>query len=75
MESVLRRVAVDGFPSERTDAALHQLEVSLAHKSTSFGMGVFRSVVGPWLHGADAVERLRMRAHAGACLSDDVITR
>jgi Zn-dependent M16 (insulinase) family peptidase len=60
---VLDEVARDGFPSERIEAQLHQLEVALSHKSTRFGMSVFQSVIGSWLHGGDAVEPLRVTEH------------
>jgi Zn-dependent M16 (insulinase) family peptidase len=60
---VLDEVARDGFPSERIEAQLHQVEVSLSHKSTRFGMSVFQSVIGSWLHGGDAVEPLRVTEH------------
>jgi Zn-dependent M16 (insulinase) family peptidase len=63
VSDVLAEVARDGFPAERIEAQLHQVEVGLSHKSTRFGMSVFQSIIGTWLHGGDAIAPLRVRQH------------
>lgn len=63
ISDVLAAVARDGFPAERIEAQLHQVEVGLSHKTTRFGMSVFQSIIGTWLHGGDAIEPLRVRQH------------
>ena len=60
IEDTLYAVARDGIEPSRVAAAVHQVEIGLSHKSTSFGMGVFRAVLAPWIHGGDPVSPLQV---------------
>jgi Zn-dependent M16 (insulinase) family peptidase len=57
----LARVADDGFPQERIDAALHQYE--LANREVTgdqypYGLGLMMRLFGPWLHADDPLSTL-----------------
>lgn len=57
----LARVAKDGFPQERIDAALHQYE--FAHREVTgdqypYGLGLMMRLFGPWLHTDDPCSSL-----------------
>lgn len=59
----LARVAAEGFPAERIDAAVHQLE--LAHREVRgdhypYALGLLSRLMGPWIHGSDPVRPLQL---------------
>ena len=59
----LRRVATEGFPAERVDAAIHQTE--LAHREVRgdhypYALGLLSRLMGPWIHGADPARPLQL---------------
>ncbi|HSH71289.1 MAG TPA: insulinase family protein, partial [Deferrisomatales bacterium] len=59
----LRRVAGEGFPAERVDAAIHQME--LAHREVRgdhypYALGLLSRLMGPWIHGADPARPLQL---------------
>ncbi len=59
----LERVAGDGFPQERIDAALHQYEFAsreVTGDQYPYGLGLMMRLFGPWLHADDALGALRI---------------
>lgn len=61
--ATLERVAAEGFPAERVEAALHQLEFS--HREVSgdhypHGLNLLMRMLGPWLHIDDPLGALRV---------------
>ena len=59
IERVLAAIARDGFPRDRVDAVMHQVELSAARVTTNFGLGVAFGAMGTWVHGGDALRSLR----------------
>jgi len=55
----LGRIAEEGFPRERVDAVMHQVELGAARVSTNFGLGVAFGAMGTWVHGGDGLRSLR----------------
>ncbi len=55
VRDTLEACARDGFPQERIDSILHQLELANKHVTTSFGLNAGMAAVHPWLHGGDPV--------------------
>ena len=64
VEETLRAIAQDGFPRDRVDAIMHQVELSAARTSTQFGLGVAFGAMGTWVHGGDGMRPLRTPAMA-----------
>ncbi|WBW71907.1 mitochondrial metalloendopeptidase [Schizosaccharomyces osmophilus] len=56
--SVFEKLAKNGFKREKLDAILHQMEISLKHKSAHFGMGLAQSVPFYWFNGVDPADYL-----------------
>ena len=57
----LARVAKDGFPQERIDAALHQYEFAnreVTGDQYPYGLGLMMRLFGPWLHANDPFSTL-----------------
>lgn len=47
-----------GFSDEKVQGFLHQLELSLRHKTASFGIGVMEKTISSWLNGTDPMKEL-----------------
>ncbi len=47
-----------GFEKGKIDGYLHQLEISLKHKTANFGMGLMQRVKPRWFEGVDPFESL-----------------
>ncbi|CAL3963212.1 unnamed protein product [Diplocarpon coronariae] len=47
-----------GFDKTKIDGYLHQLEISLKHKTAKFGMGLMQRVKPQWFEGVDPFESL-----------------
>ena len=61
--ATLERVAREGFPQERVDAALHQYEFASREVSGDqypYGLSLMMRLFGPWLHAGDALGPLRV---------------
>lgn len=61
--ATLERVAKEGFPQERVDAALHQFEFASREVSGDqypYGLGLMMRLFGPWLHASDPLSSLRI---------------
>ena len=60
----LEKIAKQGFPRDRVDAVMHQVELGAARVSTNFGLGVAFGAMGTWVHGGDGLRPLRTPAMA-----------
>ena len=52
------QVRKNGFDKIKVDGILHQLELSLKHKTASFGMGILQRLKPGWFNGIDPMEAL-----------------
>ncbi|KAI1824719.1 Metalloenzyme, LuxS/M16 peptidase-like protein [Xylaria intraflava] len=55
---ILRDVRSKGFERGKIDGYLHQLELSLKHKTANFGMSVLHRLKGKWFSGTDPFDSL-----------------
>ncbi|XP_064404752.1 presequence protease, mitochondrial-like [Halichondria panicea] len=61
----LETVAMEGFHEDRVRSVLHQVELSVKHQSSSFGLGLITSVMSPWIriHGGDSISMTKINEH------------
>lgn len=59
---VLGEVAETGFEADRVEGILHQMELSLKHKSAKFGQKLMWTTVSSWFDGVDPIEMLQWNA-------------
>ena len=74
IDETLRLIAEEGFPRERVEAVMHQVELGAARVTTNFGLGVAFGAMGTWVHGGDGLRPLRtpqMAARLVAALDAD----
>ena len=74
IDETLKKIAKDGFPRDRVDAVMHQVELGAARVTTSFGIGVAFGAMGTWVHGGDGLRPLRtpqMAAKLQKALDED----
>lgn len=60
IKSTLNQVAEEGFPDERIQSVLHQIEIAQKHVTTDFGMSVGQAINYSWIHGSDPAEVLSL---------------
>ncbi|CZR57935.1 related to metalloprotease 1 [Phialocephala subalpina] len=48
----------NGFEKSKVDGYLHQLEISLKHKTAKFGMGLMQRIKPQWFEGVDPFDSL-----------------
>ncbi|KAL7625187.1 Mitochondrial presequence protease [Parahypoxylon ruwenzoriense] len=58
IQNVLREVRKKGFERTKIDGYLHQLELSLKHKTANFGLSVLHRLKGKWFSGTDPFDSL-----------------
>ncbi|KAL1840365.1 hypothetical protein VTJ49DRAFT_538 [Mycothermus thermophilus] len=58
VQNILRRVREKGFDRSKIDGYLHQLEVSLKHKTADFGMSLLQRLNSKWFTGVDPFDAL-----------------
>ncbi|KAI1352082.1 Metalloenzyme, LuxS/M16 peptidase-like protein [Xylaria sp. FL0043] len=58
IQRILRDVRDKGFERGKIDGYLHQLELSLKHKTANFGMSVLQRLKGKWFSGTDPFDSL-----------------
>ncbi|KAL2266334.1 hypothetical protein VTJ83DRAFT_5686 [Remersonia thermophila] len=58
VQDILRRVREKGFDRSKIDGYLHQLEVSLKHKTADFGMSLLQRLNSKWFTGVDPFDAL-----------------
>ena len=56
---VLERIAREGFPRERVNAVMHQVELDAAVVTTQFGLYTGFGAFSTWVHDGDALRSLR----------------
>ena len=57
-QEVLQRVREHGFDRSKIDGYLHQLELSLKHKTANFGMSLLHRLKPKWFTGVDPFDSL-----------------
>ena len=55
---VLEQVSQTGFESDRIEGILHQMELSLKHKSADFGNSLMWKITSSWFDGVNPIEML-----------------
>ena len=58
IQSKLHEVHRKGFDKAKVDGYLHQLELTLKHKTANFGMGLMQRVQPGWFNGVDPFDAL-----------------
>ncbi|KAJ5964427.1 uncharacterized protein N7479_004303 [Penicillium vulpinum] len=58
IQNVFRESVAAGFSEEKVRGFLHQLELSLRHKTANFGIGVMEKTISTWLNGSDPMKEL-----------------
>lgn len=58
LQSILRDVQQKGFDKSKIDGYLHQLELSLKHKTAKFGMSLLHRLKPSWFNGIDPFDSL-----------------
>jgi Zn-dependent M16 (insulinase) family peptidase len=56
--NTFHEVRKNGFEKIKVDGILHQLELSLKHKTANFGMGILQRLKPSWFNGIDPMEAL-----------------
>ncbi|XP_067935446.1 presequence protease, mitochondrial-like [Watersipora subatra] len=62
ISETFQQVAKNGFPQERVDALLSQIELSTKHQTSNFGLSLMMSLTSSWNHDADPTEGLQVNA-------------
>ncbi|KAG0156381.1 hypothetical protein PDIDSM_3559 [Penicillium digitatum] len=58
IQNVFRESVSAGFSEEKVRGFLHQLELSLRHKTANFGIGVMEKTISTWLKGSNPMNEL-----------------
>lgn len=58
IHKTFEEVRKTGFDKGKVDGYLHQLEISLKHKTANFGMGLMQRIKPKWFEGVDPFESL-----------------
>lgn len=58
IQTILGEVRQNGFERSKIDGYLHQLELSLKHKTANFGMGIVQRLKSKWFTGTDPFDSL-----------------
>ncbi|KAH7336513.1 presequence protease-like protein [Rhexocercosporidium sp. MPI-PUGE-AT-0058] len=58
IRKTFEEVHATGFEKSKIDGYLHQLEISLKHKTAKFGMGLLQRIKPQWFEGVDPFESL-----------------
>ncbi|PVH78227.1 presequence protease-like protein [Cadophora sp. DSE1049] len=58
IRKTFEEVYASGFEKSKIDGYLHQLEISLKHKTAKFGMGLMQRIKPQWFEGVDPFESL-----------------
>uniref|UniRef100_A0A6G1SA68 Presequence protease, mitochondrial n=1 Tax=Aceria tosichella TaxID=561515 RepID=A0A6G1SA68_9ACAR len=60
IEDTFRKAAETGFSSDRVDAALHDIELSLKHIRGNFGLRLVMSMESVWNHDGDVIDYFKV---------------
>lgn len=63
IEKTFQDAAVSGFPQERIDAILHDIELGLKHVSGNFGLRLAMNLESVWNHEGDAIDYLKVNSY------------
>lgn len=63
IEKTFLQAASDGFASERIAALLHNIELSLKHVTSNFGLRLLMNIEATWNHEGDVIEYLKVNKH------------
>lgn len=66
----LEETARTGFPQERIEAILHQIEFGQKHVSSGFGLNLISSLSHAWLHGSNPSDSVAINEHLARLRSD-----
>lgn len=58
IQNAFRETVNAGFSEEKVRGFLHQLELSLRHKTANFGIGVMEKTISSWFNGANPMKEL-----------------
>ncbi|KAJ5403852.1 Mitochondrial presequence protease [Penicillium cosmopolitanum] len=58
VQNAFRESVTAGFSGEKVRGFLHQLELSLRHKTANFGIGVMEKTISSWLNGSNPMKEL-----------------
>ncbi|KAJ6082427.1 hypothetical protein N7499_007301 [Penicillium canescens] len=58
VQKVFQESVSTGFSEEKVRGFLHQLELSLRHKTANFGIGVMEKTISTWLNGSNPMKEL-----------------
>ncbi|KAL8376239.1 hypothetical protein RB595_007377 [Gaeumannomyces hyphopodioides] len=58
VQKILRETREQGFKRSKIDGYLHQLELSLKHKTANFGMSLLQRLKPKWFNGIDIFDSL-----------------
>lgn len=58
VQEILRDVKANGFDQAKIDGSLHQLELSLKHKTANFGFSMLNRLKPKWFNGVDPFDSL-----------------
>ncbi|KAK6429412.1 Mitochondrial presequence protease [Oleoguttula sp. CCFEE 5521] len=57
--ATIKESIANGFEKQKVNGMLHQLELSLKHKTAKFGIGLVQNVQGQWFTGKDPFDALQ----------------
>ncbi|KAI2608970.1 Metalloenzyme, LuxS/M16 peptidase-like protein [Hypoxylon fragiforme] len=66
VQKLLREIRGNGFEKVKIDGYLHQLELSLKHKTANFGLSVLHRLKGKWFSGTDPFDSLAWNSTVSA---------
>ena len=58
VQNAFRESVSAGFSEEKVRGFLHQLELSLRHKTANFGIGVMEKTISSWFNGSNPMKEL-----------------
>jgi len=62
IQSTFKQVVDEGFTSERIEAVLHSIELSVKHQTSNFGLSMIMGLTPLWNHGGNPVEALQINS-------------
>lgn len=63
IEKTFTETAKSGFPQERIEAVLHNIELGLKHISGNFGLRLLMSIESTWNHDGDIIDYFRVNKY------------
>lgn len=63
IERTFKEAAEAGFPQERIDAILHNIELSLKHVRGNFGLRLIMNLESAWNHEGDVIDYLKVNKY------------